>query len=164
MNDILLIVLMVILMFITIQLIYKTTHFSGGEYKSIKMNHENMMTKIICPSVSQVVVNDLVRIKNKPDKYADSNKILDECISFLKQKESCTFNMQMGIIMNENKNKYISDECMDAILLTSISDDIFSVNEFQINNQSYGNQLLTFVTKHHIKELDNEIMKIKEEI
>ena len=123
MTTILVVLFVVVIILLFIIVFINICRLNGGEYKQLTST-DNLFDTKIAPSVSQIAID---KIKSNETKLTPDN-ILKESVQHMKDMETTTFNGFKCKITSENMNKYISDACMDALLLSDKCEDIYATN------------------------------------
>lgn len=187
--------LIVLLLFITFIWSWRRREFrqTGGEYKLLKTDDEYRVG--LSPSVSQYVLdmaaeeakhsmqNSIIGYRYHDGEVLDIGnvcRLLEASSDFLRTRKTLSYNGYACFTDNENRDKYISDAHIDALLIADICERVFGVCEYQpsaskrkgfemvnADTFSHGTQIMTMIINtiegKDFKELrDMAMQRVKE--
>lgn len=187
--------LIVLLLFIAFIWSWRRREFrqTGGEYKLLKTDDEYRVG--LSPSVSQYVLdmaaeeakqsmqNSIISYRYHDGEVLDIGnvyRLLEASSDFLRTRKTLSYNGYACFTDNENRDKYISDAHIDALLIADICERVFGVCEYQpftserkgfdmvnANTFSHGTQIMTMIINtiegKDFKELrDAAMQRVKE--
>ena len=188
--------IIILLLFIAFVWSWRREEFvqTGGEYKLLKTDDEYRVG--LSPSVSQYVLdmaaeeakhsmqNSIIGYRYHVGEALDignAHRLLEESSDFLRTRKALSYNGYACFTDNENRDKYISDTHIDALLIADICERVFGVCEYQpfasersgfdivnANMFSHGTQIMTMIINtiggKDFKELRDAAMKKVKEI